>query len=128
MLQQKILIVDDEKILTELVFEALHREGFFNIEKACNGEEGFEKYKSFSPDLVLMDIEMPVMDGYESSSRIKSFDPEAKIMVITGNAYDDRARRTLSEGIAFKVLEKPLRLLDLRRIVRENLPALSQAL
>ena len=44
MLQQKILIVDDEKILTELVSEALSREGFCNIEKASNGEEGFEKY------------------------------------------------------------------------------------
>ena len=107
MLQQKILIVDDEALLSEMLFEALQTQGYINLEKASNGLEGLEKYKEFSPDLVLMDIEMPVMDGYESSSKIKSFDPDARILVLTGNPADSKARKTLEEGIALTLLKKP---------------------
>jgi len=119
---QKILIVDDENTILDLISELLNIEGYY-IEKALNGQEALEKYKLFSPDIVIMDIEMPVMDGYESSSRIKSFDPEAKILVLTGNPNDSRAQRTLKEGIAFNLLKKPVRLKDLTQIIRENLPS-----
>lgn len=118
----KILIVDDEKLISDLVSQALHLEGFQEVERAFNGEEGLEKYKSFLPDLVIMDIEMPIMDGYESSFRIKSFDPNARILVLTGNPGDYRACRTLSEGIALTLLQKPISLKELNRNVRENLP------
>ena len=122
MIDEKILIVDDEKLISDLMSEALNLAGFQHVESAANGQEGLEKYKAFSPDLVIMDIEMPVMDGYESSSKIKSFDPRAKILVLTGNPGDVRARKTISEGIAVTLLEKPIDLIDLSRIVRENLP------
>lgn len=123
MQQEKILIIDDESIVADLIMQALQMVGYNNVEKADNGQEGFEKYKMFLPDLVIMDIEMPVMDGYESSSKIKSFDPDARIMVLTGNPSDSRARRTLEEDIAFTLLQKPISLLDLSRIVRESLPS-----
>ncbi|NQU14940.1 MAG: response regulator, partial [Desulfobacteraceae bacterium] len=84
---------------------------------------GLEKYKALLPDLVFMDIEMPVMDGYESSCKIKSFDPKARILVVTGDPGDSRAQRVLEEGIALTLLKKPLELRDLGRVVRENLPA-----
>lgn len=123
MIPQKILVIDDERLLAELLSESLQYEGTYDVERASNGQEGFEKYKAFLPDLVLMDIEMPVMDGYESSCRIKSFDAGARILVLTGNPSDKRARKTINEGIALTLLQKPVRLSDLNRIVRENLPA-----
>jgi CheY-like chemotaxis protein len=116
-----ILIVDDEMILSSLISESLEMEGPFNVESASNGLEGLEKYKVLLPDLVIMDIHMPVMDGYESARRIKSFDPKAKILILTGNPSDIRARKTLEEGVAVTLLEKPLKLADLSRIVRKNL-------
>ena len=123
MLSQKILLVDDERVSSDIIEEALLTKGMYYIEKAFNGQEGLEKYKSLMPDLVIMDIEMPIMDGYESSSRIKSFDPEAKILVVTGNPHHPSAKRTLDEGIALSVLQKPIRLGDLSRIIQENLQA-----
>ena len=123
MSSQKILIVDDEEFISDLLTQSLQMVGYQNVEKACNGEEGLEKYKVFLPDLVIMDLDMPIMDGYESSSKIKSFDPNARIMVLTGNPGDIRARRTIEEDIAFTLLSKPVSLHDLSRIVRENLPA-----
>jgi len=123
MISQKILLVDDEITLTELIAEGLKMEGEFDVMQACNGKEALEKYKQYLPDLVVMDIEMPVMDGYESSSRIKSFDPNAKILVLTGNPTDVRVRKTVLEGIALTVLEKPVRLRDLNNTILKNLPA-----
>ena len=121
MAQEKILIVDDERPISDLMLEVLQMDGYSDLERASNGREGVEKYMSFLPDLVLMDIDMPVMDGYESSCKIKSFDPRAKILVWTGNPTDSRARKTIREGIALTLLEKPMRLADLRRVIRENL-------
>jgi len=122
MLQKKILIVDDEKTLTELIKEALHMDGDYNVERAFNGQEALEKYKDFLPDIVVMDVEMPVMDGYESSCKIKTFDPDARILMMTGNPNDSRAVRTIKEGIALTLLEKPVRLGDLNRTIKDNLP------
>ena len=121
MLQEKILIVDDEARLSELLYEALQTQGYTNLERASNGLEGLEKYKEFSPDLVLMDIEMPIMDGYESSSKIKSFDPGARILVLTGNPTNIKARKTLEEGIALTLLSKPLKLTKLFQTIQKNL-------
>jgi CheY-like chemotaxis protein len=120
MLKKKVLVVDDESCLSELIEESLTLLGGYYVERAFNGLEAVEKYKSFLPDIVVMDVEMPVMDGYESSSQIKSFDPDARILVLTGNPGDSRARRTLEEGIALSLLQKPVRLTDLNRTISEN--------
>ncbi len=122
MLGKKILIIDDERPISDLVVELLESEGYSNVERASNGLEGLEKYKSFLPDLVIMDMQMPVMDGYESSIKIKSFDPEARILVLTGNPGDCKAHQTIREGYALSLLQKPIRLTDLSRSIRENLP------
>ncbi len=125
MTPHKILLVDDETALSELISEGLLTKGDYDIEKALNGSEALEKYQEFLPDIVVMDIEMPVMDGYESSSKIKSFDPNAKILVMTGNPWCDRARKTIEEGIALSLLERPVRLEELNCTIKENLPACS---
>jgi CheY-like chemotaxis protein len=122
MLKKKVLIVDDEEALSELIMESLRRKGDYSVERAFNGQDALNKYKVFMPDIVVMDVEMPIMDGYESSSRIKSFDPEARILVLTGNPADTRARRTVDEGIALTLLQKPIRLIDLNRTISEYLP------
>lgn len=123
MVKKKILIVDDERPLSDLMLEALEMEGTYVVDQAFNGQEGVEKYKKFIPDLVIMDINMPVMDGYESSVQIKTFDPAARILVLTGNASDIRAKKTVQEGIALSLLQKPLKLNDLSRIIRDKLSA-----
>jgi CheY-like chemotaxis protein len=123
--KKKVLIVDDERSLSELIMESLMIFGDYYVESANNGSEAFEKYKTFLPDIVVMDVEMPVMDGYESSHKIKSFDPNARILMLTGNPGDFRARRTIEEGIALTLIQKPVKLMDLNRTISENLPARS---
>jgi len=123
--KRKVLIVDDEKSLSELIVESLMIFGDYWVESANNGSEAFEKYKAFMPDIVIMDVEMPIMDGYESSQRIKSFDPNARILMLTGNPSDSRARRTIEEGIALTLIQKPVKLMELNRTISDNLPAQS---
>jgi CheY-like chemotaxis protein len=66
---------------------------------------------------------MPVMNGYDSSRSIKLYDQDARILVLTGNPSDINAKKTIKEGFALALLEKPLRIHDLTRIVNRNLPA-----
>lgn len=122
MSQKKILIVDDEPSLTALLSEMLEIVGTYVVDRASDGLEGLQKYKEFSPDLVIMDMNMPIMNGYDSSRHIKSYDHDARILVLTGNTSDSRAQKTLKEGFALALLEKPMRLPELSRIVSENLP------
>ena len=58
-------------------------------------------------DIVLMDVRMPVMNGYESSKGIKAFDPRAKILMVTGHPGDQLARRSVAEGFVASILPKP---------------------
>ncbi|MBI2573973.1 MAG: response regulator [Candidatus Wildermuthbacteria bacterium] len=78
---QKILVIEDDKFLRELVIQKLAREGFETSE-AVDGEDGVKKVKEEKPDLVLLDLILPGIDGFEALKRMKD-DPElAKIPVI----------------------------------------------
>jgi two-component system alkaline phosphatase synthesis response regulator PhoP len=67
----KILVVDDDDDIIELLSYNLQKEGY-SVESANSGKEGIEKAKSYHPDLILMDIMMPVMDGIEAGRQLKS--------------------------------------------------------
>ena len=66
---KKVLIVDDEKNIVDIIAFNLKREGY-EVIKAFNGEEGVEKTFSEEPDLILLDIMMPKLDGYEACKKI----------------------------------------------------------
>ena len=72
----KILIVDDEPDIIEFIKYLLDREDYL-VETATNGSEAIQKAKSFKPDLILMDVMMPIMDGIEACRQIK-LAPETK--------------------------------------------------
>lgn len=76
-----ILVVEDDKFLRELISQKLVKEGY-NISQAVDGEEGLKKIKEEKPDLVLLDLILPGIDGFEVLARAKE-DPEViKIPVI----------------------------------------------
>ena len=78
---KNILIVEDDKILRELISQKLQKEDY-NISAAIDGEEGFKKVKEEKPDIVLLDLILPGIDGFEVLERIKQ-DPEInKIPVV----------------------------------------------
>ena len=87
---KKILIVEDEANIRELLRLYLEREGYTVLE-AENGVEGIKKWKSDKPDMLLLDVMMPVMDGCDAARAIRALDrPDAKtvpIFAMTANAF-----------------------------------------
>lgn len=80
---KKVLIVDDAAFMRLTLKAILERNGFDIAGEAENGAIGVKKYKELKPDIVTMDITMPIMDGIQALKEIKSFDPDAKIVMIS---------------------------------------------
>jgi len=83
---KKILVVDDEESIRFLYREELEEEGYI-VECAKNGEEALEKLMVFKPDLISLDIKMPVMDGIEALKRIR--EKERHLPIILCSAYGE---------------------------------------
>ena len=113
----KVLIVDDEPVLQRAMELALKNEGY-ELFFAGNGEEGLEIFKEQKPELVFLDIKMPVMDGYEFLKSIK-IKPDAPftIIVITGHGNDEEIERCFKLGINF-FLKKPLNMIEICGLVK----------
>ena len=79
----KILIVDDSRTSRKILREYFTEAGHEIIGEAENGQEGVDKYAELKPDIVTLDITMPVLDGLGALKEIKKIDPEAKVVMIT---------------------------------------------
>ncbi|HQA58145.1 MAG TPA: response regulator [Acetivibrio sp.] len=80
---KRVLVTDDSNFMRTLLRMMLERHGFEVVGEAENGMVAFEKYKEMKPDIVTMDITMPVCDGINAVKLIKKFDPDAKIVMIS---------------------------------------------
>ena len=78
---KKILIVEDDKFLRELIVQKLNKEGY-NVSEAIDGEEGIKKIKEKKPDLVLLDLILPGIDGFEVLTKMKEDSTLSSIPVI----------------------------------------------
>lgn len=77
----KVLIIDDAKFMRMTLANLFKDHQFTVVGMAENGEEGVKLFKQFSPDIVTLDITMPVMDGLQALKEIIAFDPAAKIIM-----------------------------------------------
>jgi DNA-binding NarL/FixJ family response regulator len=94
----RVLIVEDHPIFTELLLRSFHRHDWLEVVGcATNGRDGVVLASTARPDVVLMDIEMPVMDGIEATSRIVERMP-AVVFVLTGSANATHHARALAAG------------------------------
>lgn len=95
----KILIADDHHIVRRgLVFFLKTQKEIEVIGEAKNGQEAVEMTKALNPDLVLMDLDMPVMDGIEATKQIKAVLPEMKIMILTSFSDQDHVIPAIEAG------------------------------
>ncbi|WP_164545536.1 response regulator [Paenibacillus albus] len=103
----QVLIADDEWMFREYLRSALDWElcGFRICGEAKNGEEALELAKAVPPDIALLDITMPFMDGLELSERLKKLHPDVSIVLITGHNEFDYARRALKIGVEDYILK-----------------------
>lgn len=102
----RVLIVDDEPLFLEMVQTMLDaEEGIQVVAKAPNGKKGVELAMSLDPDVIVMDVSMPVMNGIEATRAIREHDPSASILILTGGsniAEIDKARKAGAAGYLTK--------------------------
>lgn len=80
-----VLVVDDEDQIRQLIRESLELAGY-EVEEACNGKEGLERYRTKSADLVIMDVLMPDQDGLESILTLRREFPHSRVIAMTGGS------------------------------------------
>lgn len=96
---KKILIVEDDKFLRELISQKLQKEGY-DITEAVDGEEGVKKSRDSKPDLILLDLILPGIDGFEVLSRVKE-DAESKsvpVIILSNLGQKEDVERGMKLG------------------------------
>jgi DNA-binding NtrC family response regulator len=102
-----VLVVEDDVDLIGIYKEILELHEF-DVQTALNGEEGVEKFKQTKPSLVIMDGDMPVLDGYEAFKKIKEIDVDANVVIVTGfSELEPKSQAAIKQGL-IKVISKPL--------------------
>ncbi|QDI88753.1 response regulator [Candidatus Nitrosopumilus sp. SW] len=116
-MKKTILVVEDDDDLL-MIYKEILELNKFDVHTAVNGQEGVEKFKEVQPSLVIMDGDMPVLDGYEAFNQIKKLDNNANVVIVTGMAeYEKKNQEAIKRGL-IKVITKPLgidQLVDLAR-------------
>jgi two-component system response regulator TrcR len=105
-----VLIVEDERQLAKNIASYLQRSGF-DVRKSENAAEGMKEFKRFRPDVVLLDVMLPDLDGLQLLQRMREFDATAKVIMMTG-----AANQSLEP-----ILTKPLSLKGLRECLERAL-------
>jgi CheY-like chemotaxis protein len=116
-MKHRILVVEDDAAVLEVLQLMLSEK--FDVIVATNGKEGVRLYESLKPDLVLMDIVMPEMDGVQATREILKKDPNAKILAIT--AYASHRGHEMLEAGALEIIEKPFTKKQLIETIEKHL-------
>jgi DNA-binding response OmpR family regulator len=122
MSKQRILIVEDESDFRDLITHVLTEKGY-DVEAAPNGEEGLKLYSEKAPDLVLLDVHLPDMTGFEICRRIRAEGPRphTPILICTVRSEVAPVAEGLSSGATDYVI-KPFQVSDLLERISAALP------
>ncbi|RDI41555.1 response regulator [Falsibacillus pallidus] len=119
-MKEKILIVDDQFGIRILLNEVLQKEGYQTFQ-AANGVQALDIVTKHSPDLVLLDMKIPGMDGIEILKRMKVIDQDIRVIIMTAYGELDMIQEAKDLG-ALTHFAKPFDIDDIRTAVRTHLP------
>jgi CheY-like chemotaxis protein len=116
----RVLVVEDEPLSRHALCQVLHRSGFFSA-GAADGAQALEMVKFFLPHAIIMDLRMPVLDGFETTRRLKADEQTASIPVLalTGSSDPEDRRQALASGVD-TFLKKPINLDQLMLYLRQR--------
>ena len=107
-MNKKVLIVDDATFMRMMIKNCLLKAGYENLYEAGDGRQAFEIFQQEHPDLVIMDITMPNMDGLEALKAIKDADPNAKVVMCSAMGQEAMVVQAIQLG-ALDFIVKPFR-------------------
>src|SRR4051812_28924354 len=104
--QARVLLVDDHALLRTGVANIINQEHDLHVvAEAANGAEAVEAFREHRPDVTLLDLRMPVMEGAEAVRRIREIDPHARVIVLTTYDADEDIARALQAGAKAYILK-----------------------
>ena len=116
----KILIVDDSRIIRRVLTNTLQEAGYEIVGEASNGEEALKVLETVTPDLVTLDITMPVMDGLETLNNIKEKYPSLKVIMISAAGQKNKVIQALKDG-ALDFIRKPFEKDEMLEVIGKHL-------
>lgn len=102
----KILIVDDSRTSRKMLRNILESNGHEIVDEAVNGQDGVQKFQALKPDVITLDITMPIVDGVEALKMIKALDPNSKVIMVTAAGQKNKMIDCIKAG-ANEFLTKP---------------------
>ena len=113
-----ILVVENDHILLGIYKEILELHDY-DVQTASNGAEGVKKFKQVKPSLVVMEGDMPVLDGYEAFKQIREIDKNANVFIVTGDLeVESKNQEALNQGL-IKVILKPILVNELLNLAKK---------
>lgn len=103
---KKILVFEDNNINARIIKAILER-ALINVDVAIDGRKGLKNFKEKKYDMILMDIRMPVMDGFEATKEIRKIDEKIPIIALSANAYVEDIQKSIKAGMNYH-LSKPI--------------------
>jgi len=117
-MDRTILLVENDIELIQVYKEILELHEF-DVQTAFNGEEGVEKFKQTKPSLVIMDGDMPVLNGFEAFKQIKEIDKNANVVIVTAfTEFELKSQEAVKLGL-IKVISKPLGVDELLNLAKK---------
>lgn len=114
----RLLIVDDAMFMRAAVKKMVEEAGHEVVCEAGNGVEAIEQFKAYAPDIVLMDITMPDMDGITATIKIREIDPEANIIMVSAMGQMEMVVKAITAG-AKDFIVKPVDVEKLKMCIRK---------
>ncbi|MBR6222894.1 MAG: response regulator [Lachnospiraceae bacterium] len=115
-----ILIVDDSRTSRRILKSVLENQGHQVVGEAKNGEEGYQMFKELKPDIVTLDVTMPVLDGIGALKKIKGEFPEAKCVMVTAAGQKTKLVEAVQAG-ADEFIPKPFDTDNLGQLIKDVL-------
>ncbi len=97
-MRKKVLIADDTTLMRELIRGALPAEDYQIVGEAKSGDAAIELYKETQPDVMILDINMPKMNGIDALTEIMKIDPNAKVIMCSDQKYESMIMMALKKG------------------------------
>ncbi|HOW59906.1 MAG TPA: response regulator [Candidatus Omnitrophota bacterium] len=125
-MMRKLLVVDDEIEICEFL-KSFFEDRDFKVVTASSGEKALDQVAQFQPDVVLLDIQMPGMDGLQALKKIKESNARTKVIMVTAVETQEKIEEAMRLG-ADNYITKPLSLEYLEKDVQDKIELLSQGM